>query len=532
VQHLVDSQPTSSSSSSSASDGGGRPGPSWRAVKGYARNSITTAVYTWWNFVPLSILFQFKKAANVWFAVHVSLMLLGQYTDLFDTSMSPFSTGSLLLAMLIIVSVVELVGECARRTTDLQVNQRKAQVLVIGNSGGSAAAASLAVKPWKSIKAGDLVKLDSMKYNMLPADVVLLASSKVGGVVNVETSGIDGETSLKTMRPNGDDGQKLCRALQGIEQGATASAISWESTLANIDKKQFQACIEYEVPNKSVETFNGSMLYSMMEEGEEAKENNRKHQQHEVTLRGGAGGQLLLRGSSLKQTQWALGVVVYCGDDTKLRMNSRVPLPKYSAVNRVIDQTLIIVAAAEVTVVICSVLGMVIWNALEVDPNPEVWWYLDIVDVTTIFPPWLASLFTFQILYNYMIPISMYAMIEIVNSGQALMIAWDAGMQSISTSSDGEHDGDEASAPENSSVCSSWMSSFRRGKGVTPATVRNPALCSELGQVRFVFSDKTGTLTQNKMELKGIAVAGDMYHVISNSHDDDDGSTSSSANPS
>lgn len=39
------------------------------------------------------------------------------------------------------------------------------------------------------------------------------------------------------------------------------------------------------------------------------------------------------------------------------------------------------------------------------------------------------------------------------------------------------------------------------------AMCRNSDLIEELGQVEFVFSDKTGTLTQNKMEFKKIQVA-------------------------
>ena len=35
-----------------------------------------------------------------------------------------------------------------------------------------------------------------------------------------------------------------------------------------------------------------------------------------------------------------------------------------------------------------------------------------------------------------------------------------------------------------------------------PATCRESGLIEELGQIDFIFSDKTGTLTQNIMEFK------------------------------
>ena len=40
---------------------------------------------------------------------------------------------------------------------------------------------------------------------------------------------------------------------------------------------------------------------------------------------------------------------------------------------------------------------------------------------------------------------------------------------------------------------------------------KNSDLIEELGQVQFVFSDKTGTLTQNKMEFKKFSVANKVY---------------------
>lgn len=47
----------------------------------------------------------------------------------------------------------------------------------------------------------------------------------------------------------------------------------------------------------------------------------------------------------------------------------------------------------------------------------------------------------------------------------------------------------------------------------TPAMARTSNLNEELGQVKYIFSDKTGTLTRNVMEFKRCAVGNDVYSV-------------------
>jgi len=45
----------------------------------------------------------------------------------------------------------------------------------------------------------------------------------------------------------------------------------------------------------------------------------------------------------------------------------------------------------------------------------------------------------------------------------------------------------------------------------TPAMARTSNLNEELGMVKYVFTDKTGTLTRNVMEFKKCTIAGQIY---------------------
>jgi phospholipid-transporting ATPase len=58
----------------------------------------------------------------------------------------------------------------------------------------------------------------------------------------------------------------------------------------------------------------------------------------------------------------------------------------------------------------------------------------------------------------------------------------------------------------------------------TPALCRTSSLVEELGQIEYIFSDKTGTLTCNEMEFKMCSIAGVAYaDVVDESKRDEAG---------
>lgn len=59
----------------------------------------------------------------------------------------------------------------------------------------------------------------------------------------------------------------------------------------------------------------------------------------------------------------------------------------------------------------------------------------------------------------------------------------------------------------------------------TPALCRTSSLVEELGQIEYVFSDKTGTLTCNEMEFRCCSIAGTAYADVVDEakRDGDDG---------
>lgn len=184
---------------------------------------------------------------------------------------------------------------------------------------------------------------------------------------------------------------------------------------------------------------------------------------------------MLLRGCTLRNTKWMLGLVVYTGKETKVMKKSGGARSKMSQVEKTMNMCIKLVFAAQV--VLCSVTTIAesVWSDSRGDQSP----YLMSGSLDLWIPKWLGNWFTFLLLFNNFIPISLYVTVEMVNYLQAAMIGTDIGMYDPETD--------------------------------TAARARTSNLNQDLGQIEYVFSDKTGTLTRNVMEFKQCSIGGKSF---------------------
>uniref|UniRef100_A0A3Q3B9E7 Phospholipid-transporting ATPase n=1 Tax=Kryptolebias marmoratus TaxID=37003 RepID=A0A3Q3B9E7_KRYMA len=183
--------------------------------------------------------------------------------------------------------------------------------------------------------------------------------------------------------------------------------------------------------------------------------------------------QILLRGAQLRNTQWVHGVVVYTGHDTKLMQNSTRPPLKLSNVERITNFQILVLFGCLLGISLVCSIGQTIWKYQYGNDA----WYMDLnYGGAANFG---LNFLTFIILFNNLIPISLLVTLEVIKFIQAFFINWDTDMLYEPTN--------------------------------TPAMARTSNLNEELGQVKYIFSDKTGTLTCNVMQFKKCTVAGVAY---------------------
>jgi len=215
--------------------------------------------------------------------------------------------------------------------------------------------------------------------------------------------------------------------------------------------------IRAEAPSANIHDFNGSM------EVDDAKPESLGVKQ------------LLMRGTVLRNTNMCVGMVVYTGADTRMVRNSRPAPLKQSSLEKITNNAMVIILLAQGLFALTSA-----WAHCSGLESLKGHWYL--YPQKILLPEMVGWWLTFFTLYSNLMPISLYPTVEFCNAFQSYFITNDRKM-------------------------------FYKQKGFNNdagfgAKARSSNLCQELGQVNYIFSDKTGTLTQNDMELKRVSIAG------------------------
>ncbi|POM64956.1 P-type ATPase (P-ATPase) Superfamily [Phytophthora palmivora] len=183
-----------------------------------------------------------------------------------------------------------------------------------------------------------------------------------------------------------------------------------------------------------------------------------------------SGKQFLPRGSSLMNTKWVMMLVVYTGHDTKIMKNARAAHHKLSHLETRMNRTVVFVFFIQV--LLCAIAACVHhfrFNSILLQQVGD--------DHGSSLESVLLFL-SFVVLMNTLIPISLVVTVEIIKTVHAKFITWDNKMRSSN------------------------------GEG---AMANTSSLTDELGQVKYIFTDKTGTLTQNQMVFRKCSVGGGIY---------------------
>ena len=158
-------------------------------------NTISTQKYSLVTWLPVSLLNQFQRVANIYFLMISILMLIGQYApEIFQTPLNPYSTIVTFIIVLGVTCVKEGLEDMQRYKSDKYENEKIIKIVTFEN--GEAVEKETQTQ---NIKGGDIIKLEGkMAARGLSSDpraVGTMATSYV------ETANIDGETNLLKNAP-------------------------------------------------------------------------------------------------------------------------------------------------------------------------------------------------------------------------------------------------------------------------------------------------------------------------------------------
>ncbi|XP_074488577.1 putative phospholipid-transporting ATPase IM [Sebastes fasciatus] len=247
--------------------------------------------------------------------------------------------------------------------------------------------------------------------------------------------------------------------LDGETNLKVRQSLTVTSDLGDITKlMDFDGEVICEPPNNKLDKFTGTLLWR-----------DNKHPLDNEKM--------LLRGCVLRNTEWCFGMVIFAGLQTKLMQNCGKTKFKRTSIDRLMNTLVLWIFGFLVCMGVILAIGNTVWESW-IGRNFQVFLPWDEFQSSAVFSGFL-TFWSYIIILNTVVPISLYVSVEVLRLGHSYFINWDQRM--YSSQSD------------------------------TAAVARTTTLNEELGQVEFIFSDKTGTLTQNIMVFSKCSINGQTY---------------------
>ena len=407
----------------------------------FKNNKIDTTKYNIFTFIPKALLLQFVRLANIYFLICAILQCI--------PIISPLNPATAVVPLVFVLSVSiirEGIEDYARAQLDKQQNNEETTAYRDGT--------------WQKTTSGTLYVgeiVEVLENSTFPADLILIDSELPGGICFIETGTLDGEKTLKQKEAPRETREKFNENNQKVNKiEMSGEAIA--------DK-----------PNPALYQLNGRMKITFKTNITPKKE-GMENETFRIPL---DAKQLLLKGAKLKNTKWVIGIVIYTGHDCKLMKNAKDPITKFSSLESLMNSGLIMIFVVQFILCLLSVIFRGYYyktNLEKADRVPTTnFGYAEYDYIVES----ILNFFTYLLLLNTLIPISIIITLEVVKLIQGFFMNSDPN-------------------------CYSKL----RKKWLKPNSV---SLNEECGLVDYVFSDKTGTLTCNKMEFK-YCVIGDICY--------------------
>jgi len=396
---------------------------------------VTTSKYNLVTFLPIFLFEMFTRVAYLYFLIQAGLS--------WWSVVSPYSGigATMALTFVLVVAGVKAIWEDVKRHREDEILNKSITHRVVFEGEGS----TLRVEDvsWTDIKVGDAIMVKDDEN--FPADLLCLYSDLPDNVCFIKTTNLDGETNLKIRKP------------------VDIPEIDSIESLRDV-----QLTLRAESPNINLHNFKGTISC-------------RRRASDESSTIPTTMNEMLLRGCTLKNSNYIVGLVVYAGKATRIQMNATKTPLKVGSFDRFLNLQISLVILLQMAMCVFLAVMSYVWIVnqgqdhlyLALDSKVQGVYSNGFVQI-------VLNFFTFWILLSYLVPISLFVTLEIVKFWQGfIFINFDKMMKNPVTK---EH-----------AIC------------------RNSNLNEDLGRVEYIFSDKTGTLTSNEMQLRQISIKGAIY---------------------